>query len=101
MSLASEIAEAVKVGRAFGWSDLKILKTVARNTGGDERREIVVLWGDAIGLTAKMALRKARAAGELPSTHPPRSLREGTLQRIIPEDISEETFESPETSPGS
>ena len=43
MSLASEVAEAVKIGRSFGWSDLKILKYIARNTGGDLRREIVVL----------------------------------------------------------
>ena len=101
MSLASEVAEAVRVGRSFGWSDLRILKSIARSVGGDARREIVVLWGDAIGVDAKTALRKACAAGELTSTHPPRSLREGKLQRINREDISEEIHASGETAPDS
>lgn len=82
MSLASEIAAAVEIGRESGWDDMRILKVlVSGEYGGNHRREIVVLWGDALQLEPKKALRKARAAGLIPTTHPPSSLREGTLQR--------------------
>jgi len=82
MSLALEIAAAVEIGRESGWDDMRILKVLlSREYGGDHRREIVVLWGDAIALKPKEALHKACAAGLIPTTHLPRSLREGTLQR--------------------
>jgi hypothetical protein len=97
MSLASEVAAAVKIGREYGWDDLRILKMIVRNVGGDERREIVILWGDAIGIDATTALQRARAAAEIPTTHPPRSLREGRLQRINPVGIPGKTSGNPET----
>jgi len=90
MSLASEIAAAVEIGRESGWDDMRILKVLlSREYGGNHRREIVVLWGDAIGLKPKEALHKACAAALIPTAHFPRSLREGTLQRKTPENASE------------
>jgi len=89
MSLASEVAAAVAIGREYGWDDLKILKHITRNVGGEQRREMVILWGDAIGIEPNVALQRARAAGEIPSTHPPRSLKEGTLHRIARADTAE------------
>lgn len=90
MGLASEIAAAVEIGRESGWDDARILKVLLFGEyGGNHRREIVVLWGDATRLTPKQALRKACAAGLIPTTHPPISLRTGTLQRKTLENASE------------
>jgi hypothetical protein len=84
MNLASEVAAAVEMGRESGWDDLRILKSILSGEfGGNHRREMVVFWGDAIGVEPKEALRRARAAGLIPTTQPPKSLREGTLQRRI------------------
>jgi hypothetical protein len=89
MSLASEVAAAVEIGREYGWDELRILKTLLRNVGGNARRELVVFWGDALGLDPKDALRRARDAGEIPTTAPPPSLKAGTLPRIVRVDTSE------------
>jgi hypothetical protein len=89
MSLAGEIAAAVEIGRENGWDDMRILKVILANEYGDKRRELVVLWGDALGLAPKMALRRACAAGLIPTTHPPRALVKGTLLRIPRENTSE------------
>ena len=90
MSQASKIAAAVEIGRVSGWDDIRILRVLlSREFGGNHRREIVVLWGDALGLEPKEALHRARAAGLIPTTHLPKSLREGTLQRRILESTSE------------
>lgn len=89
MSLASEVASAVEIGREYGWDDMKILKYLLRNVGGNKRRELVVLWGDAIGIDAKTALHKAREANEIPTTAPPPSLKSGKLLRITRADTSE------------
>ncbi len=89
MSLAAEVVSAVEIGREYGWNDMKILKCILRTVGGDARRELVVLWGDAVGLDPKTALRIAHKAGEIPTTAPPRSLREGTLLHIVQANTSE------------
>ncbi len=89
MSLASEIAAAVEIGRENGWDDMKILRVLLSNEYGDKRREIAVLWGDATGHDPNAALRIAHAASLIPTAHPPLSLREGTLQRIPRESESE------------
>jgi hypothetical protein len=89
MSLAAEVAAAVEIGREYGWSDMKILKSLLRNVGGNARRELVILWGDATGLEPKDALRKAREANEIPTTAPPPSLKDGTLLRIDQANTSE------------
>jgi hypothetical protein len=89
LSLASEVAAAVEIGQETGWDDMRILRTILSNVYGDKRREIVVLWGDALGMQPKEALRKACAAGLIPTVHPPRSLVAGTLPRICRENISE------------
>jgi hypothetical protein len=89
MGLASEIAAAVDIGRGNGWDDMRILKVLLFNEYGDRRREIVVLWGDATGLDVKTALRKACAETLISTTHPPRALVAGTLQRISRENTSE------------
>ncbi len=89
MSLAGEVASAVEIGHMYGWDDMKILKCVLRNVGGNKRRELVVLWGDAIGIDPTTALRKAHEVNEIPTPAPPPSLKEGTLQRIVQEGTSE------------
>jgi hypothetical protein len=83
MSEAGQVAAAVDIGRENGWSDLEILKELLRNEyGGEHRREFVVFWEDATGRDPNDALRLARGAGLIPTTHPPRSLKKGTLQHI-------------------
>ena len=89
MSLAGEVASAVEIGHEYGWDDMDILKCILRNIGGERRREMVVLWGDAVGLEPRSALRKAHEAGEIPTPSPPRSLKKGTLQRIARAGTSE------------
>lgn len=89
MSVAMEVVDAVRIGHAYGWDDMRILKCILRSKAGNERRELIVLWGDAIGLDSTSALRKAWKASEIPTPAPPPSLREGTLQRIIQEDTSQ------------
>lgn len=88
MSLAAEVASAVEIGHMYDWDDMRILKCLLRNIGGNKRRELVVLWGDAIGLDPTTALQKAHEANEIPTPTPPPSLKEGTLQRIVREDTS-------------
>ena len=53
-------------------SDAEILHAVLQGVYGNRRRELVVEWGEALGLTASEALRLAYSAGLLPSAHPPR-----------------------------
>ena len=88
MSAALEVADAVRIGHSYDWDDMRILKCILRNKGGNERRELIVLSGDAVGISPTTALRRAFEAGEIPTPAPPPSLRVGTLQRIIREDIS-------------
>jgi hypothetical protein len=53
-------------------SDVDILKVVLMNVpSGNQRRREVVLWGSHLGLTQDEALKIARAANLIPSTHPP------------------------------
>ncbi len=89
MSLAAEVASAVEIGRMYGWDDMKILKCLLRNVGGNKRRELIIFWGDAIGIDPTAALHKAHEANEIPTPAPPPSLRKGTPQRIVQEDTSE------------
>lgn len=53
-------------------ADEDIMREVLQNVyGGNRRRSLVVEWGEALGLTASDALRRAFAAGLIPSVHPP------------------------------
>jgi len=64
---------AIVSAREAGFSDAEILKNVLSNVyGGNKRRELVVEWGELLGLEASEALRVAHAAGLIPSAHPPR-----------------------------
>jgi len=63
----------VKAAREAGWDNRRIVKTVLRGVfGGNERRKIVVEWGESLGLEPSAALRLAFEAGLIPSLHPPR-----------------------------
>jgi hypothetical protein len=64
---------AITAAREAGFSDAEILKEVLRAVyGPNERRKLVVEWGELLGLDASEALRVAHAAGLIPSVHPPR-----------------------------
>lgn len=64
---------AIAAAREAGFSDAEILKQVLANVyGGDERRQLIIEWGELLGLKASEALRVAHAAGLIPSVHPPR-----------------------------
>ncbi len=59
--------------RKRGMSDTDILHEVLQNEyGGTRRRQLVVEWGESLGLTATDALRLAFSAGLIPSVHAPR-----------------------------
>ncbi len=56
----------------------EILHEVLQNVyGGTRRRELVVEWGEALGLEASDALRLAFEIGLIPSVHPPREGGDG------------------------
>ena len=64
---------AIASAREAGFSDDEILREVLANVyGSNKRRELVVEWGESLGLEASEALRVAHAAGLIPSVHPPR-----------------------------
>jgi hypothetical protein len=64
---------AIAAAREAGFSDAEILKSVLSNVyGSNNRREMVVEWGELLGLEASESLRVAHAAGLIPSVHPPR-----------------------------
>jgi hypothetical protein len=64
---------AIAAAREAGFSDAEILKTVLGGVyGSNRRRELVVEWGEVLGLEPSEALRVAFAAGLIPSVHPPR-----------------------------
>jgi hypothetical protein len=64
---------AIASAREAGFSDAEILREILGNVyGSNKRRELVVEWGELLGLEASEALRVAHAAGLIPSAHPPR-----------------------------
>lgn len=76
----SKIGSAVRTARKFGMSDSDILRELLRSVGPpNHRREIVVAWGKAVGLDSKTALQQAHRSALIPTSHPPRALRSGTL----------------------
>jgi hypothetical protein len=62
----------IEMARKRGMADAEILREVLGGVYGSRRRELVVEWGEALGLTASDALRLAYSVGLLPSVHPPR-----------------------------
>lgn len=69
----SERRKLIKAAHEAGWDDRAILETVLRGVfGGNERRKMVVEWGELLGLEPSDALRIAFAAGLIPSVHPRR-----------------------------
>jgi len=86
----SKIGSAVRMARKFGMDDLEILKTLLVNEGPPiHRREIVEAWARAVGLDSTTALRKARAANLIPSTHPASAWKGGTPHGTVLESESE------------
>jgi len=67
-------------------SDAEILKEILRGVfGGNKRRELVIEWGELLGLTASDALHAAQAANLIPSSHPPRKTPKEKPRRTDPE----------------
>ena len=63
----------IATAREAGFSDEEILREVLRGEyGGDQRRRLVVEWGELLELDASSALRTAYEAGLIPSVHPPK-----------------------------
>lgn len=81
----------IEAAREAGWTDRNILETVLRGVfGGNERRRMVVEWGELLGLEPSESLRLAFEAGLIPSVHPPRD-----------DEAFDEAFEKPpDTNPG-
>jgi hypothetical protein len=71
---------AIEMAREVGMSDKEILKNVSQGIGGDERRRLIIEWGEALGYSASDVLRLAHRAGLIPSTHPPKK-KEKPLQK--------------------
>jgi len=68
-----EQQKLIKAARDTGMTDREILESVLRGVfGGNERRKMVVEWGELLGLEPSDALRLAFEAGLIPSVHPPR-----------------------------
>jgi hypothetical protein len=64
---------AIAAAREAGFSDVDILKEVLANVyGSNQRRQLVVEWGELLGLEPSEALRVAHAHGLIPSVHAPR-----------------------------
>jgi hypothetical protein len=64
---------AIAAAREAGFSDAEILKEVLGGVyGSTKRRELVVEWGELLGLKSTEALHVAHAAGLIASAHPPR-----------------------------
>ncbi len=62
-----------------GMSDEQILRKIITGVRGvDNRRELIVEWGELMGLDASAALRKAQRAGLILTTRPPKSLQRKT-----------------------
>jgi hypothetical protein len=72
-------------------SDIEILHTILQNVYGNRRRELVVEWGELLGLSPTDALQLAYSAGLPPSAHPPRRPRRETLPDKDPENSSAKT----------
>ena len=69
----AERLRLVQTAREVGFSDADILREILRGEyGGNHRCLLVVEWGELLGLDATAALRLARDAGLIPTTHPPR-----------------------------
>jgi hypothetical protein len=68
----------IEMARKRGMTDADILREVLGGVYGGRRRELVVEWGEALGLSASDALRLAYSVGLLPSVHPPRTPGRGT-----------------------
>jgi hypothetical protein len=62
----------IEQARRRGMSDAEIFYIILQGVYGNRRRELVVEWGELLGLSATVALRLAYSAGLLPSVHPPR-----------------------------
>ena len=66
---------AIAMAREGGMMDTEILKKALHGEGGDERRRLVIEWGEALGYEATDALRLAHKAGLIPSSHPPKTMK--------------------------
>jgi hypothetical protein len=62
----------IEQARRRGMSDTEIFHIILQGVYGNRRRELVVEWGELLGLSASDALRLAYSAGLLPSAHPPK-----------------------------
>jgi len=74
---AASIRAKIALARKVGWSDADILKcALANEFGPNERRKLVVEWGEHLGLEATQALHIAQNAHLIPTSAPPRVEKE-------------------------
>jgi len=81
----------IEQARRRGMPDAEILHTILQNVYGNRRRELVVEWGELLGLSVSDALRLAYSAGLLPSAHPPKKKGRETPPDKDPGNTSEKT----------
>jgi hypothetical protein len=81
----------IETARRRGMSDAEILRVVLQGEYGNRRRELVVEWGELLGLSTTDALRLAYSAGLLPSAHPPKKLERERPPDKDPGSTSEKT----------
>jgi hypothetical protein len=80
----------VEMARSRGFSDTQILKDILEGElGGNHRRELIVKWSAALGISASEALQLARSASLISSTHPPRAAVAGMPLQTNPESSDE------------
>jgi len=81
----------IEQARRRGMSDAEIFHIILQGVYGNRRRELVVEWGELLGLSASDALRLAYSVGLLPTAHPPKKRRRETLPDKGPENTSGRT----------
>ncbi len=73
----SERKALIELARLQGMSDEEILrKIIVGVRGAEKRKDLIIQWGDLMGLDASAALQKARRAGLILTTRLPMSPRD-------------------------
>jgi hypothetical protein len=81
----------IEQARRRGMSGAEILHVVLQGEYGNRRRELVVEWGELLGLPASDALQLAYSGGLLPSAHPPKKQGRERPPDKVPGSTSEKT----------
>jgi len=81
----------IEQARRRGISDAEIIHTILQNVYGNRRRELVVEWGEFLGLSASDALRLAYSAVLMASAQPTKKRERERLTDKDPGSTSEKT----------